>query len=153
MLSVITNFEPGLTDQLIEIYVETIQKQFRDEADFREFCYDSLMDRNCIIFLLNANEEPVSSVFSEMVGNDVLLYSLETAPKHRGKGYAQMLLSGVLDYFRNCNLDSICVHIHKDNQISMDLHQKLGFRTVKDSAKLLDGTVSQRYYTLSYIIK
>lgn len=150
MLRIITTFEPGLMEKLKNIYRESMKFYFKSEDFFADFCYDTIQNKKCILFLWNHSGEDVSGVFSEMDQERVLLYTLETKPDCRGKGYAKALLSAVLDFFNKKRVECVHTHIVKDNRASLRLHQNLGFQIILDSARLLDGTVSQKYYTLSY---
>ena len=82
----------------------------------------------------------------------LLLHSLETAPDHRGNGYAYLLIISVLDHLCSRGCRSVYSHINKRNQASLALHKKCGFEIVSDSATYLDGTVTQYSYTLQIFL-
>ena len=78
----------------------------------------------------------------------VLLHALETDPRARRKGYAFDLVCAVLSYLKEKKYSVVYSHIHKWNISSMCLHEKCGFERISDSAVLLDGTVTQSYFTM-----
>lgn len=147
MLRVYHSFLPELTDSIYEIYRESLSKKlFGNNNNF----IDGLYDCDCIFFFWMSREELVSCVRCEISGSQALLYSLETAPNHRGKGFGKSLVSSAVDYLIKQGITDIHTHIKKNNKISLSLHDSLGFEISKDSARLIDGTVSQKYYTLIY---
>lgn len=77
----------------------------------------------------------------------MIITALETAPNERGKGYAKSLLSNVINAVE-CS--KIYAHIHKNNKISIRVHEACGFTCEKDHAVYLDGSVSYRAYTYIY---
>lgn len=80
----------------------------------------------------------------ESYADGVLLTALETAPDYRGRGYATQLLSTVLSYLE---VGKVYVHIHKDNQASLAVHLKCGFKKLKSGARMLDGSYSGEHDT------
>lgn len=82
-----------------------------------------------------------------------ILHDLETKPSARRKGYARNLLLATIDHLKNRGIDKVCVHIRRTNKPSLALHTTVGFVKVKDTARLLDGTVSSAYITMEFKIK
>lgn len=82
-------------------------------------------------------------------GEDILFAGLETEPNERRRGYASRLICAILKTFLN---DDVCVYVHvrKDNTASVRLHKACGFVIEKESAVLLDGTVSNYFYTMRF---
>ena len=150
MLKVFPSFSSELTDSLLNIYQESLSKGILG----RETLFlESLYDNKPRILLWKIESNYVSCVQCELTDNKALLYSLETAPEHRKKGYAAALVFKAIEYLKKQGVGQIYTHIRKNNKISLTLHKKLGFHIAKDSATLLDGTVSQSYYTLCYDVK
>ena len=149
MLKVFHSFSPGLTESILEIYQESLSKKlFGSDNNFVEMLYES----DCILFLWMVGESYVSCVQCEIHGSQALLYSLETAPSYRGKGFGKHLVFSVIEYLKDIGISTISNHVKKNNQVSLSLHENLGFKISKDCARLMDGTVSQNYYTLIYEI-
>lgn len=72
-----------------------------------------------------------------------LLNGLQTHPDHRGRGYATQLMGYVLCLSNK----PVYSHIDPKNLPSVAVHKKYGFRKIKDTAVLLDGTVTSRMGT------
>ena len=77
----------------------------------------------------------------------LLLAALETAPRHRRKGYARDLILAVQENFRGRRLYS---HVHKKNVPSLAVHKICGFQRISEQAAYLDGSVNARCCTLCY---
>ena len=93
---------------------------------------------------------PVASLRIEQFEDGLLLSCLETAPDARGKGYATTLIRHALrDLSRKGHL-SVYSHIAHGNYASYHVHEANGFRVIKNSARLLDGTVTTKYDTLKW---
>lgn len=80
----------------------------------------------------------------------LLLEALETKPDMRRKGYAYSLIAAVLEYVPTLGYKKVYSHINKRNTASLRVHEKAGFRRISDSARYIDGTVTQNSYTLCY---
>lgn len=91
--------------------------------------------------------EYVSALRLEPYQDGLLLEALETAPEHRRKGYAKMLIHAVLERFSGRMIYS---HVGKRNTASMATHESCGFRKVLDHAVYVDGSVSWHCWT--YVI-
>ena len=61
------------------------------------------------------------------------LEALETRPDFRGKGYASLLLSNVLDNLRKDGPFRICDCVSKKNTVSLKVHENCGFQIVSDN--------------------
>ncbi len=79
-----------------------------------------------------------------------LLEALETAPDERGKGYATMLVSGVLDWLSEQGSVSVYSHVNRSNAASLAVHKACGFKKILDYAVYIDGSVLRDSVTLSY---
>ena len=75
-----------------------------------------------------------------------LLEALETHPKHRRKGYAKKLISGVLE--RLPAGTRVYSHISKQNTPSIASHQACGFHTLVDYSVDTDGERSDHQVTM-----
>ena len=80
----------------------------------------------------------------------LLLEGLETAPTYRNQGYATKLLRSVLPVIENMNYLKLYAHVSKGNTPSLRVHEKCGFHKISDNDVLIDGSVTNRYYTLVY---
>ncbi|MBQ8768902.1 MAG: GNAT family N-acetyltransferase [Oscillospiraceae bacterium] len=88
--------------------------------------------------------EYISALRLEPYKDGLLLEALETAPKHRRKGYAQRLIRAVLAEFP----EKIYSHVSKNNAASLAIHEKCGFSKISESAVYIDGSVNDRAVTL-----
>lgn len=160
MLKIIRSTGELNMNQLLTVYAESIVKagmvlhpnlseweQLRIcEDEFREDVFSFMrMDNTCIAVWLEG-EMYVAALRLEPYADGALLTCLETAPHFRGVGKATALVSAVLE---NCD-GVLYSHVHKNNGKSLALHMRTGFKIISDNGKLLDGTVSNRYYTLRY---
>ena len=108
------------------------------------------LSRSTAMYVWEQDEGYVTCVRCEEYLGGALLTCLETAPEARRKGYALALLQELLALLKTENKLPAYVHIHKHNSASVALHIGLGFCIVKESAQLVDGTVSSDYYTMKY---
>ena len=136
--------------QLLQVYSEQLQGcgVYGSESEFYEdltsFLFDP--DRFCCLWVCDGRY--AACVRVEPYRNGILMTCLETAPERRRKGIAQALLSSVFELLRQQGCRFVYVHINKKNRPSLALHNKLGFRVIADSARLADGTVSQKFFTM-----
>lgn len=92
------------------------------------------------------NGQYVSALRMEPYRDGLLLNALETAPAHRGKGYATALVSAVLRQTQS----KVYSHVEKQNRISIRTHETCGFYKVSDFAVYADGSVTRRSWTLRH---
>ena len=79
------------------------------------------------------------------------LEALETRPDFRGKGYASLLLSSVLDAFRKDGPFRLCDCISKRNTASLKVHEKCGFQIVSENGyDYLQNEENDREFGLEY---
>lgn len=159
MLKIIRNIRDVDFQQLIPVYEESnikygirncphgsIWEQLRLGEEFlRRDITDFLANQEGILALWVADGCVKAALRLEPFYDGLLISCLETAPGARGKGVATRLISHVVEQY--CN-QKVYAHIHKNNIVSMKAHQKNGFVVVNDSARLLDGTVTNAYNTL-----
>ena len=87
--------------------------------------------------------KPVSAVRFEKWKDGVLLEALETRPDQRRKGYGFLLMRAALNEVTG----KVYSHVARDNEASLGLHEKCGFRRCGDTA-LVDGSFDRRFVTL-----
>lgn len=116
------------------------------EDTFREDIFSFLRMPDTCLALWVEGETCVAALRLEPYADGSLLSCLETVPSLRGKGKAFALVSAVLEN----SYGTIYAHVRKDNDKSLSLHLRAGFKIISDYGKLLDGTVSCNFYTLMY---
>ena len=110
---------------------------------------ESLNCHNGVVYFWK-EKDVVSALRTEPYQDGVLLFNLETSKDHRRQGYATKLVKAVIAEIRKYKSTPIYVHIEKQNISSLHLHENIGFEICAEYGKLIDGTVSHRYYTLVY---
>ena len=93
-----------------------------------------------------------SALRAEQYNDGYLLTNLETDITYRNRGYATLLIQGLKKHLLSIGCKRLYAHISKCNQISIIVHEKLGFQRIFDSATLVDGTTTNDYYTYSVIL-
>jgi len=94
--------------------------------------------------ILQKEDDYVSALRLEPWQDGLLLEALETAPQLRCRGYASELLREVCDRYPG----PVYSHVVRHNKASLAVHQRCGFQIASRSARMLDGTVTDRIYTL-----
>ncbi len=163
MLIVETKMSGQLLRKLAEIYRESLARQggecYPDETEFRQialaeaqlgsFLREDFFQKDgiCCCLWLECGK-PVSALRLWRDSDGVLLEGLETAPEYRGHGFASRLIAAVQE---KCPSDvPIFSHVNRKNTVSLSIHRKLGFRTVRQSARCRNGEVSCCYITLRW---
>lgn len=101
-----------------------------------------------LLAILEVKQTPVCALRLEAYLDGLLLEALETSPAHRRQGYASALIREVLASLPLGT--TVYAHVEKRNTPSLCTHLSCGFRVWKDSAAMLDGTVTTRYATLKF---
>ena len=101
-----------------------------------------------LLAILEKESTPVCALRLEAYLDGLLLEALETAPAHRRQGYASALIREVLASLPQGT--AVYAHVEKRNTPSLRTHLSCGFRVWKDSAAMVDGTVTTRYATLKF---
>ena len=137
------------TEQLIEMYKED---DF-NEADLISYlCEDFFQQKDAFYALWVVEGRYKSALRIEPYDDGLLLEALSTMPCARRMGYGSALVSQVLQYLRSSRYKIVYSHINKKNKPSLELHKKCGFRLFSDSAKYIDGTLTQNSCTMCYCL-
>ena len=117
------------------------------EEDFRESLNAFFRASGAVCAVWTEEGRYVSALRLEPWRDGLLLTGLETAPEHRGKGYAKKLIRSALEYFP---MQKVYSHVRKDNSSSLHAHQACGFEILSDCARFLDGSADHRAFTLCH---
>ena len=152
MLKVVDSLEPWVVSELVQFLEENTHQLHDFNAYYEDLIFFFEQDHG-ILFFWEENGAFVSSCRFEVEQDQYLLHDLITKNKERRKGYGKKLLLATIDYLKDQGIPSVFVHIKKNNTASLALHASVGFCKVKDTARLLDGSVSSSYMTMEYLIK
>jgi GNAT superfamily N-acetyltransferase len=110
------------------------EQKFQIEKQLREYFAEHL-NFDCECFLLKKDGEFVSSIFMIKVdrpastaflnGKTAFLMNVYTKPKYRKIGAASTLLDYVIDYARECGIDSIDL---SSTSMGRELYKRKGFK-------------------------
>lgn len=117
------------------------------EEDFREYLKAFFRTPGAVCAIWIEAGRYVSALRLEPWRDGLLLTGLETAPEHRGKGYAQKLIRSALEYFP---MQKMYSHVRKDHFSSLRAHRRCGFEILSDCARFLDGSADHRAFTLCH---
>lgn len=148
MLKIVTSVEPWLIAVLQSIFDETAESHDNDYESVTRFLHQD----GGMICLWKDGEVYTSTCRVDMGEDACLLHNLATKVSFRRKNYGRKLVTALIEYLSGLNVSSILVHIKKDNIPSLKLHESVGFIKIRDSARLLDGTVTSAYITMEYVI-
>lgn len=87
----------------------------------------------------------ISALRLEPWEDGLLLEALETHPDFRKQGYAKKLVQAMQ---RELTGKRIYSHVSKKNKASLAVHGACGFTVFRDSARMVDGTVTAGSFTL-----
>ena len=144
MIEVATSMNQLDLTQLAAVYRQNCQGGGKWQMfDYLRECFFPAGGR---VYCLRKDGVYVSALRLEPYRDGFILTALETAPEHRGNGYAKELLAGVLEQVNG----KICSHIDNRNRASIAVHKACGFEKILDFATYLDGSVSTKAGT--YVI-
>lgn len=160
MLMICTDYDQLNIPELLQLYSGSVRERMEQEEVSRfqaerEFCdgikLDFFSSPAAFYAFWMIGDQYASGLRMEPYENGYLLCGLETQPALRGLGYATKLVCHVLQYMSGRGTAPVYAHVHKQNKISVAVHETCGFSKMKDYGALLDGTVSRHYYTFCYI--
>ena len=118
------------------------------EADFRMYLQeDFFLHKGACYCIWEENGLYLSALRLEPWQDGLLLEALETHPDFRKQGYAKRLILAVQSELKGKRVYS---HVSKKNKASLATHRSCGFSIIRDSVRMLDGTVSSGSYTLMW---
>lgn len=124
---------PGCDDGLLQVQMD-VYAYLRD-VFFR------ISGAKCCVW--EENGRAVCALRLEPYQDGLLLTALETHPEFRRKGFAKKLITAVLETVN----EPVYSHISRGNFASIAVHGQCGFVKRKDTAVLLDGTVTAKMDT------
>lgn len=123
------------------------ERLLRAEEAFYQYLKESFFKTPGAVYALwLQGGEYMAALRLEPYEDGLLLEALETHPEYRNRGFASDLLTAVLEKFPG----KIYSHVGKRNTPSLRVHQKCGFRTIKDYAVYIDGSVNTNAWTLCH---
>lgn len=132
-------------DRLAEIYTKT------DKNILFRYLQEEFFTRPEEAYYIWEREgEYCSALRLEGYENGLLLTALETRPDRRRRGCAGALIRAALGSLPEGT--RVLSHVERSNRTSLAVHAACGFAVERDSARLLDGTVTSRYVTLSVTV-
>lgn len=149
-------------DRLMEIYVEGClergQELYPDaqqphqirlgQREFHRYLKEQFFTKPGAEYAVwEAEGAYVSALRLEPYLDGLLMEALETAPEHRRKGYAEALIRTVLARRGRTKLYS---HVGKWNAPSLAIHEKCGFRRIREYTVYADGSVNNRCCTMCH---
>ena len=157
MLNIVKKLEELDFPALMEVYIEGNEEKAADygaggllraEREFFEYLQEDFFKHAGAFYAVwRVEGRYISALRLEPYQDGWLLEALETAPEYRGRGYAKALVTAVLEYLDGAPVYS---HVSKRNEASLRTHYACGFEKYLDHAVYVDGSVSQRAYTLRY---
>ena len=141
-------YEEGNLENGAEFWPDLPQAQqlLNAEQDFYQYLKECFFSTDGAFYALwVANGAYVSALRLEPYQDGLLLEALETAPQHRGRGYATALITAVMQTVGDTKVYS---HVSKRNTASLRTHEKCGFHRILDHAVYADGSVLTTSCTL-----
>lgn len=145
---------------LMEVYFEgNLEKSvdygegglLRAEQEFRDYLReDFFRQKDAFYAIWQESGKYISALRLEPFLDGWLMEALETVPDLRRRGYAKKLISAVLEYM---GVERIYSHVYKWNEASLRIHYACGFEVYLDHAVYVDGSVTNRSYTLRFMAK
>ena len=132
-------------------HLEQDQAHKRAEQDFYNYLADDFFAHRGARYAIWAEKEQyICALRLEPWEDGLLLQALETHPDHRRRGYAKQLITAVQKATPETKIYS---HVSKGNKASLAAHKSCNFQIIKDTVRLLDGTVSANSFTLCWPVK
>lgn len=113
-----------------------------------DFFLDFFSQRDAFCAMWEESGKCLSVLRIQPYLDGVLLTGVETDRQQRGKGYAFLLACQVIGVLRQRGYTKLYSHVDRKNIPSQKFHKKCGFYKLRDTARLLDGTVTTKMDTL-----
>lgn len=149
MVLTITNYKDLDVRKLMDVYSESNYENtayfYPDETDkdvavqkvekgFSDFLKNDFFEKTgASYWIWEENGDWISAFRLNRIQTDLYyLEALETRPDQRGKGYASLLLSSVVDSLKKAGPFRLCDCVSKKNTASLKTHERCGFQIVSD---------------------
>ncbi len=131
-----------------QLRIEKLMALYQEAGDQDYLLNVFFQTSGAILALWEQEGRYVSGLRLEPYRDGLLLAGLLTAPDQRRKGHARQLIQAVQEKLGAGG--KLYSHVDKKNAASLAVHQKCGFRIIKDCARYLDGSVDLKCCTLLY---
>lgn len=144
----------GNRENGMEFYPDLPENQqiLQAEQDFYAYLREFFKDSRSFYAVWAPDGAYVAALRMEPYADGLLLEALETAPEHRGKGYAKELVRQTLAMLAEREDVVIYSHVNKKNMASLAVHAACGFLRISEHAAYVDGSVLHSSCTLSYTL-
>lgn len=105
-------------------------QDYIDEEEHKKWFYNSLKSNTREIYILeDLNTNPIGTIRSDKIKNNIFILSWSISPKYRGKGYG----SKILNLFLKENNGIFIAEIKPDNIPSIKMVEKNGFKQINQT--------------------
>lgn len=103
-------------------------KAFEQELDHaRHYARESIQNQEALLYILQKDDQVLASVTVDVSQGSNHFYGLAVDVEHQGQGLATYLLKSVINLLARENQLYFQIVVEKDNQVALNLYQKLGF--------------------------
>ena len=149
MLKIVKSVSQLNIPQFLAVYAQSTGQDPRKEEDFLSYLREDFFQQKDALYAIWVVDDIYRSALRlEPYKDGMLLQALETSPNDRRRGYGYALLMQALAYFHDTDYTGVYSHVAKKNKASLALHTKCGFYQISDSARFIDGTVTQNSCTM-----
>lgn len=121
-----------LSNKNIEDYVNTYNKSFMDMPhgtfieieDAKEYLENK--DPKEDYFIIIKNNEKIGFL-STVIEDNKGFFDIGLIKEYRGKGYGKKLLETAIEFFKEKNVDNICLIVIEKNEVAFEMYKKRGF--------------------------
>ena len=154
MLKIIKSVSQLNIPQFLSVYAQSTQGDPYKENDFVAYLQEDFFCQKDAFYAIWVVDELYRSALRlESYREGLLLQAVETKPDDRRKGFSYALLTCVLEHLRVSGYTGVYSHVAKNNRASLALHRKCGFVQISESARFIDGTVTQNSCTMYIDLK
>lgn len=149
MLKIVKTMSQLNIPQFLAVYAQSTGQDPQKEDDMISYLREDFFRQKDAVYAIWVVDDIYRSALRlEPYRDGLLLQALETSPNDRRRGYGYALLMQALAYLHDTDYTGVYSHVAKMNKASLALHTKCGFYQISDSARFIDGTVTQNSCTM-----
>lgn len=128
---VLVKFVNDMRTELHELDLRTWREYGHDVGELKAehiSCLSEIWGKSYHATMLYVDDKPAAFAMTMHDGKYAAFWNFIVLPEFRKQGYGKALLTHVTERYRNRGCSELCLNVHGDNKVALDMYRAAGFK-------------------------